>query len=421
MNVLIRQAKVICPGSSFNNKIVDLLIENGSISKIKKDLSAPSGIKVIEEEGLMVSIGWLDMQANLCDPGFEFKEDLTSGLKAAAAGGFTGLCVMSGTNPPLHNKAQIEYIINRSSNNLVDVFPVGTLSQNQEGQDLSEMYDMQLAGARAFSDYKKSVKDAGLVLRALQYTKNIGSFIITHCDERTLSSGGQMNEGESSTTLGLKGIPGLAEELMLQRNISVLEYAEGKIHIPTISTKGSVDLIRKAKANGLQVTCGVAAHNLLLDDSVLADFDTNYKVNPPLRSKKDVEALRKALENEIIDVVVSDHSPQDVESKELEFDHADNGIIALQTTFSTALTALKGENTDTLVKALSVNPRKILGLEIPTIEEGMKANLTLFTAKSESILKEKDVLSKSKNSPFIGKKLTGRVIGVINNNKGFWN
>lgn len=419
MNVLIKQAKIICPQSSFHNKTVDVLIENGTISQIKKNISA-SGVKTIEADDLLLSIGWFDMQANLCDPGYEHKEDLESGLKAAAAGGFTGIALMSGTNPPLHNKAQIEYIVNRGKNNLTDVYPVGTLSHNQEGKDLSEMYDMKLAGAVAFGDYKNPIKDAGLILRALQYTTNIDSFIITHCDDKTISHGGQMNEGETSTMLGLKGIPALAEEIMLQRNISVLEYAGGKMHIPTISTKGSAELIKKAKANGLHITCGVAAHNLLLDDTVLSDFDTNYKVNPPLRNKKDVEALRKALDNGVIDVVVSDHRPQDIECKDLEFDLADNGIIALQTAFTSALTAMKDE-TEALINALTVNPRKILGLEIPKIEEGEKANLTLFTVSGETKLNEKDFYSKSKNSPFINKALQGKVIGAVNNNKGVWN
>ncbi len=420
MNVLIKQAKVICKQSSFHNKTVDILIENGNITQIKKSISH-ADVKIIEHDNLLVSIGWLDMQANLCDPGFEFKEDMESGLKAAAAGGFTGVCIMSGTNPPLHSKSQIEYVINRGKNNLVDVFPVGTLSQNQEGKDLSEMYDMKLAGAVAFSDYKCPVADAGLILRALQYAANINSLIIAHCDDKSISAGGQMNEGETSTSLGLKGIPGLAEELMLQRNITVLEYSGGKLHIPAISTKGSVELIKKAKANGLHLTCGVAAHNLLLDDSLLSDFDTNYKVNPPLRNKKDVEALRKALENGTIDVVVSDHSPQDVESKDLEFDLADNGIINLQTAFACALSGFKGENLEVLVEAISVKPREIIGSEMPKIEEGEKANLTLFIAKDETTLSEKEIISKSKNSPFIGKPLQGKIIGSINNNKAYWN
>lgn len=420
MNLLIKQAKVIAPKSSSHNKTVDILIENGVITKIGKNINS-SGTKVIEHDGLMISAGWLDMQANLCDPGFEHKEDIESGLKAAASGGFTGVCAMSGTNPPLHNKGQIEYVVNRSKNNLVNVYPVGTVSHDQKSTDLAEMHDMKLAGAIAFSDYKNPIKDAGLVLRALQYSQNINSFIITHCDEKTISHGGQMNEGETSTMLGLKGIPDLAEELMLQRNLYILEYTGGKLHIPTVSTKGSIDLIKKAKANGLNVTCGVAAHNLLLDDTVLSDFNTNYKVNPPLRNKKDVDALRKGFENGVIDVIVSDHRPQDVECKDLEFDLADNGIIAFQTAFATALTALKANNVEGIVEAFTTHPRNILGLEQPQIEEGHKANLTLFTVKGETILEEKNILSKSKNTPFIDKLLQGKVIGVVNNNKGYWN
>ncbi|MGZ3885413.1 MAG: dihydroorotase [Bacteroidia bacterium] len=420
MNVLIKHARIIDPKSSFHNKTADILIEGGTIVQIKKGITA-SGVKTIEGDDLMVSVGWLDMQSNLCDPGFEHKEDLESGLKAAAAGGFTGICVVSGTNPPLHNKAQIEYLINRAKNSLTDVYPVGALSQKQEGHDLAELYDMKLAGAVAFSDYKKPVKDAGLVLRALQYSTNIDTLVMTHCDDKSISHEGQMNEGEMSTSLGLKGIPALAEELMLQRNIAVLEYTGGRLHIPAISTKGSAELIKKAKSNGLRITCGVAAHNLLLDDSALADFDTNYKVNPPLRSKKDVDALRKAVENGVIDVIVSDHCPQDVECKELEFDLADHGIIALQTAFPTALTALKGDYVETLVECFTTAPRSILGIEQPTIGEGAKANLTIFKTTEYSTLTEKEILSRSKNSPFIGKPLQGKVIGVVNNNKGYWN
>ncbi len=420
MNLLIKQARIIDPQSPFHNKVADILIENGVITQIKKGITS-SGVKTIEDQDLLVSVGWLDMQSNLCDPGFEHKEDLESGLKAAAAGGFTGVCVLSGTNPSLSNKAQIEYILNRSKNNLTDVYPIGTVSNKQEGTDLSEMYDMKQAGAIAFSDYKKPIKDAGLVLRALQYAGNINTLIMTHCDDKSISHDGQMNEGETSTTLGLKGIPALAEELMLQRNIAVLEYTGGKLHIPTISTKGSADLIKKAKANGLHITCGVASHNLLLDDSVLFDFNTNYKVNPPLRSKKDVEALRKAVENGVIDVIVSDHCPQDVECKDLEFDLADFGIIAAQTAFSTALTALKAEAIEAIVESLTTKPRSILNLEQPAMAEGAKANLTIFKITEQSTLKEKEILSKSKNSPFIDKPLLGKVIGVVNNNKGYWN
>jgi dihydroorotase len=280
---------------------------------------------------------------------------------------------------------------------------------------------MKSSGAVAFSDYKQPLKDAGTVMRALQYANNIGSFIITHCEDQSLAGGWQMNEGETATTLGLKGLPALAEELMLQRNLSILEYNGGKLHIPTVSSKGSVEIIKKAKSAGLSVTCGVAAANLLLDDGVLKDFDTNYKLNPPLRSKKDVQALRNGIENGVIDVIVSDHLPQDVESKELEFDHADFGMINLQTAFSCALEGLKEKNVYTLVKAFTTNPRHILGLAQPQLEEGSEANLTLFTLSSEATLTEKTNYSKSANSPFMGKALKGRVVGVINGSKSFFN
>ena len=396
---------------------MDILIEKGIITQLKKTIANEKNYKTIEADDLCVSVGWLDMQVNFCDPGNEHKETLENGLRAAAKGGFTAVCVMSGTNPPLHNKAQIEYVKNRAKDSLVDVFPIGTISYNQEGKDLSEMYDMQLAGAVAFSDYKKPIKDAGLILRALQYSANINSFIITHCDDKTISHDGQMNEGVTSTKLGLKGIPALAEELMIQRNLQILEYTGGKIHFPTISTKGSVELIKKAKANGLIVTAGVAAHNLLLDETELEGFDTNYKVNPPLRSKEDVTAVRKALENGIIDVVVSDHNPQDIESKDLEFDLANNGIIALQTAFNCMVTGVSKITLDKISEALAENPRQILGLENETIKENAKANLTLFTLNDKTTFTEKDNVSKSKNSPFIGKMLNGKVVGVINNGK----
>ena len=421
MNLLIKQATVVNTASQHHGKVVDILIEKGIISQVKKTITAEKGVKVIEAPGLCVSLGWLDMQVNFCDPGYEYKENLDNGLKTAAAGGFTGVCVMSGTNPPLHTKAQIEYVKNRSVNNLVDIYPVGTLSHDQAGKDLSEMYDMQLAGAVAFSDYKKPVTDAGLILRALQYSKNINSFIITHADDITISQGGQINEGVSSTRLGLKGIPALAEELMIQRNLQILEYSGGRIHFPTISTKGSADLIKKAKANGLSVTCGVAAHNLLLDDTELEHFDTNFKISPPLRTKEDVTALRKALESGVIDVVVSDHSPQDVECKDLEFDLADNGIIGLQTAFNCVITGIAKITPVKLAECLAENPRRILNLEAGIIAENQKANLTLFTFTGKTTLQEKDIISKSKNTPFIGKLLDGKVIAAINNDKLYLN
>lgn len=417
MNVLIKQATVVDSTSPHNGRVVDILIEKGVITQIKKSITPEKGIKTIEEEGLHVSTGWVDMQVNFCDPGNEHRETLENGLKAAAKGGFTSVCVMSGTNPPLHNKAQIDYVVNRAKSNLVDVYPIGTISHDQEGKDLSEMYDMQLSGAVAFSDYKKTIKDAGLILRALQYSANINSFIITHCDDKTISHGGQMNEGVTATKLGLKGMPALAEEIMLQRNIQILEYTGGKMHIPTISTKGSVDLIKKAKAKKINITCGVAAYNLLLDETELEGFDTNYKVNPPLRTKDDIEALKKGIADGTIDVIVSDHNPQDIESKDLEFDLADNGMVGLESCFGVLNTALNQKMpVDAIIDALTKNPRTILNLAQVSIKEGEEANLTLFNPTKKQMFEKSHIVSANKNSGIIGKELKGAVVGVVNKN-----
>jgi dihydroorotase len=421
MNILIKQAKILASNSPFYNKTMDILIEGGVIVEIKKAITPKGNIKTIEGDELTVSNGWVDMQAVACDPGFEHKETLETLIKGAAAGGFTTVCIHNYNNPALHNKSQIEYILNKTENKLVNVLPFGTITVEGKGKDLAEMHDMKTSGAIGFSDYKHPIKDAGMVMRALQYSENINSFVVTFCDDESISHGGQINEGEISTSLGLKGIPVLAEELNLQRNLAILEYIGGKLHIPTISTKGSVDLLKKAKANGLNVTCGVAAVNLFLDDTSLTEFDTNYKVNPPLRAKKDVQALRNAVTTGVIDVIVSDHLPQDIESKDLEFDLADFGMINIQTAFSCALESLKDKNIDAIVKTMSDNAYGILGLKMPVIEEGSTANLTLFSVNETTTLTEKTNFSKSKNSPFFNKELAGKVIGVINGTKSYFN
>lgn len=421
MNILIREATVWAPGSAWDGKKTDILIEGGTISQIKKSITPKGNVKIIEEEGLMVSPGWVDLQAVSCDPGFEHKETLESMISCAAAGGFTTVCVHNYNQPATHNKAQVEYIVNKTRNKVVDVLPFGTITHEGKGKDLAEMYDMKQSGAVAFSDHKQTLRDAGSVMRALQYAANVDAFIVTHCHDSSVAQGGQMNEGEVSTTLGLKGIPALAEELMLERNISVLEYAGGRLHIPTISTKGSVDIIRKAKAAGLPVTCGVAAVNLLVDDSALRDFNTNFKLDPPLRTKRDVQALRNAVESGVIDVIVSDHMPHDPECKELEFDHADPGMINLQTAFSCALEGMKEKGLGAILRCLTVSPREILGLEQPRVEEGQPANLTIFSTSGKTTLTDKTNHSLSSNSPFIGQEMQGRVVGVINESRSYFN
>lgn len=418
MNYLIKNARVVDPNSPHNGKQVDILVEQDCITQIAANIKPDKNVKLIEGENLHASPGWFDMQANFCDPGFEHREDLQSGMRAAAQGGFTGVCVMPATNPPLHSKAQIEYVVNACAANLVDVFPAGCLTQSSEGKEMSEMHDMKQAGAVAFIDYKNSIKDASLFVRLLQYAENTDSLIIAHCEDKSLTAGGQMNEGETSTHLGLKGMPALAEELLIQRNINLLAYAGGKMHIPTISSKQSADYIKQAKSKNLHITAGIAAHQLLLNDTLLSEFDTNLKVNPPLRDKSEVENLKRALINDVIDVINSDHCPEEIENKDVEFDHAAFGIIALETAYAAANTALYGSITqEKLIEKLSINPRKLLGLHIPVIKAGEKANLTLFNPDIKWTFTQKHISSKSKNTPFINYHFTGKAIGVINKGK----
>jgi dihydroorotase len=417
MQLIIKSAKVVDPSSPHNGKTVSIFIENGVIKQIASSKSqVPNNTKIIDIEGLHISPGFFDMQVNFRDPGHEYKEDLLSGCASASAGGFTGVAVMPGTHPPIHTKSEVEYVKRKTSGNIVDVFPVGAITHNTDGKELSEMYDMHSAGSIAFSDDKKPVSDAGLFLRALLYAKNFKGLLLAHCDEKTISLHGQMNEGKVSTSLGLKGIPALAEEVMVARNIFLCEYTSGKIHFQSISTAKSVELIRDAKKKGLKVTASVNAHHLALDDSSLKDFDTSCKVNPPLRTKQDIDALKKGLSDGTIDAITSDHSPEDEENKKVEFDYAAFGMIGLETCFALANTYSNLKLND-LVKKFVIRPREIFGLSVPKIKEKEKANLTLFLPNKEWKLEEKNIRSKSKNTPFIGKKLKGKIIGVVNNGK----
>jgi dihydroorotase len=417
MNILIKSAHIIDPQSDHHGKVMDILIENGVIRSIRQKITPEKNVKIIESDNLCISAGWVDMQVNFCDPGFEHKEDLETGLKAAASGGYTGVAVVSSTNPTIHSKAEVLYIRNKTKDAIVDVFPIGTLSHKQEGNDISEMYDMYLAGAIAFSDDKKPVSNAGLLMRALLYSKNFGGLVITHCDEKSISGDGKMNEGITSTMLGLKGIPALAEEVMVSRNIFLAEYTESPIHIANISTEGSAELVRQAKAKGLPVTASVAAYNMGLDDSLLSGFDSNFKLNPPLRTRADAEALRKAISDGTVDVISCDHRPQDIESKEVEFDNASNGMIGLESAFGLINSHRGRLRLETIIQALTANPRKVLGLPAVTIREGEPASVTLFDPDKEWVFEKEHIRSRSLNTPFIGSKFKGKVIGIINKNK----
>jgi dihydroorotase len=411
MNILIPKARIIDPESKWNGKTAGILIENGMITRIGENLPAP-GVPVFEAENLHASPGWFDMQANLRDPGYEYKEDLESGSRAAASGGFTGLALMPSTHPPVHSKAEVEYIRNKSKEALIDIFPVGTVSHLLEGNDLSEMYDMHLSGAVAFSDDKKPIKNSGLLLRALLYTKNFNRLVMTHCEEKSISADGKMNEGVTSTKLGLKGIPALAEEIMLARNIQLLEYTEGKLHIASVSTAQAVALIRQAKAKGLNISASVNTHHLVLNDEALMEFDSNLKVNPPLRTNADREALKKGLADGTLDVLVSDHSPEDTENKDLEFDLAAFGMLGLETAYALANT-YSGLNTEQLIQKMALNPRRLLGIPLPSIQEGQTANITLFDPALNWVFSAKDIRSKSRNTPFVGHRFKGKALAIV--------
>jgi len=415
MNLLIKSATVIDPNSSFHQKVVDILVEDGYITLIAPKVNAKA--EVVDGSGMFVSPGFFDLNCNIGELGLETKEDLQSGTKAAAAGGFTGVALMPNTQPPVHSKAEVEYLLNRAKNNLVDVYPLGAISHKRDGKDMAEMYDMFLSGAKAFTDGNRPVQDAGLMERSLLYTKGFGALIMSYPEDTAIAGKAKVHEGEMSTLLGMKGIPSLAEELMIARDLYLAEYTESKIHFSTISTTRSVELIRDAKKKGLKVTCDVAAHHLLLTDEALAGFDSQYKVKPPLRTQSDVDALVAGLKDGTIDAIVSQHTPHEIEFKDVEFEVAEFGMIALQTAFSTALKA--GLDVNLIVQKMAVKPREILNVEASIIIEGKKANLALLDPNAEWQYTKQNNQSKSHNSPLIGQNLKGKVVLVCNNNHLF--
>jgi dihydroorotase len=419
MIILLKSVKIIDPSSPHHQAKADVVIKNGVIQKIAKAGTLDDKAdKTFEGKNNHLSIGWFDLRSNFREPGFEYKEDMNSGTAAAIRGGFTGVMLMPSTEPPVNGKADVEFIKSKTASGLVQIVPSGTLSHNREGRDLSEMYDMWNSGARAFTDDKIPVSDSGLMLRALMYAKNFGGLIMSFADDKDLSAKGQVNEGVMNVQLGIKGMPALAEEVMITRDLSLAEYAEAPIHFSTISTAGSVDLIRQAKKKGLKVSADVAVHQLILDETALAGFDTNFKVKPPLRTKGDVKALHQGVKDGTIDCVCSDHSPEDIENKRKEFDLASYGIIGLQTAFGLMNKALhKDMKLEDIIGLITIQPRRILGLEIPSIREGNAADLTLFDPAAEWTFSESDIVSKSKNTPFHGEKLLGRPVAVFNRNR----
>lgn len=415
MNLLIKSATIVDPNSSFNQQVADILITKGTITQIAKDIK--TDVEVFDATGKYVSPGFFDLNCNIGELGLESKEDLQTGTAAAAAGGFTGIALMPNTQPPVHSKTEVEYLLNRAKGKLVDVYPLGSLSHKREGKDLAEMYDMYLSGAKAFTDGNRPVQDAGLMERALLYTKGFEATVFSYPEDTAIAGKAKVNEGEMSTLLGMKGIPSLAEELMVARDLYLADYTNSKIHFSTISTVRSVELIREAKKKGLQVTCDVTAHHLVLTDEVLAGFDSLYKVKPPLRTQKDIHALIAGLKDGTIDAIVSQHTPHEIEFKDVEFEVAEFGITGFQTAFSLALKA--GLMVDLIVQKLAVDPRAILGIEAAMVAVDQKANLVVFDQDAEWTFTTENNLSKSSNSPYIGQSLKGQVLLTFNNNQLF--
>jgi dihydroorotase len=420
MKLLLKQVTILDTFSPYNGSIKDILIADGLIGKIA-DSIIDTDARVVEGDELMVSNGWVDIFAHFNDPGFEYKETLETGAIAAAAGGFTNVFVLPNTQPVVSNKTAVEYIVQKSAFLPVNILPLGAISKNIEGKELSEMYDMHHSGAIAFSDGLQPVQTPGLLLKALQYIKAIDGVLIQLPVDKSISKFGLMNESITSTRLGLPGIPSIAEELMVTRDIELAKYTGSRLHITGISTAKSLQVIKEAKENGVMVTCSVTPYHLAFCDEDLANYDTNYKTDPPLRSREDMMALRKGIEEGIIDCIASHHLPQNWDNKVCEFEYASAGMIGLETVFPVINNIFPQIPASVIADLLGNNARKIFSLNKPVIKENETVDITLFTKKDEFIYTDESIKSKSKNSPFIDKRLSGKVIGIINKDRVYLN
>jgi dihydroorotase len=413
MQVLIKQAKIFSTASPYNGQTKDILITHGVISKIEDNITETAQT-VIAQPNLCVSLGWMDMFSNFGDPGLEYKETIETGAAAAAAGGFTDVLLLPNTNPTIHNKSQVAYVIEKSKPLPISIMPIGAVTKNTDGKELAEMYDMRNSGAVAFSDGTKTIEDAGMLLKALQYVKAFNGTIVQIPDDKSIGANGLINEGIVSTQLGLPGKPAIAEEIMVARDLKLARYAESNIHFTGISTAKSLQYIKRAKEGGIAVTCSVTPYHLFFTDDDVREYDTNLKVTPPLRSNADRQALQTALADGTIDCIASHHQPQNWDGKVCEFEYAKYGMIGLETVFGVVNTIMGHWSLEKFIDVLSASPRKIFGLPVPEIMAGAAACLTLFNPEVSYVFEESMIKSKSKNTPFVGKTLNGKVIGIIN-------
>lgn len=413
MKIIIREAKIIDSKSPFHNQTVDLLISDGILKEIGKSISNSENATEIKLDNLHISQGWFDSSVSLGEPGFEDRETIANGLNVAARSGFTAIALQPNSSPIIDNQSQINFVINKSNGFATQLFPIGALTKNSEGKDMSELFDMKNAGAIAFGDYNKSLDNANLLKIALQYVQDFDGLVIAYPQDANIKGNGVANEGVVSTRLGLKGIPNLAEELQIARNLFLLEYTGGKLHIPTISTAKSVQLIKEAKSKGLNVTCSVAVHHLVLTDEKLEGFDTRYKVTPPLKTDLDRKALVAGILDNTVDMITSDHNPIDIEHKKMEFDMAKNGTIGLESAFGALSTILA---LNKIIEKLT-SGKEAFGIKNDNISIGNIANITLFNPEGKSIFTKENILSKSKNSAFLGTEIKGKVYGIYNQGK----
>jgi len=420
MSILIKSAQIIDSQSPHHLKKRNILIsERGLINYIGNEL--PDAKKTVTGKNLKVSPGWFDLRVNFNDPGLEYKEDLDSGRQTAAAGGFTGVALLPNTEPVIHSKNDIRYLTSGNASALTQVYPLGAVTKSCKGEELTEILDMHAAGAIAFTDGEKPIWNTDIFLKTLLYLQKFDGLLINKPEDKYLNAFGTMNEGKVNTVLGMKGMPKLAEEIMIKRDLQILEYSGGRLHFSNISAAESVKLIRQAKKSGLKVTCDIAAYNLIWEDKMVIDYDTCFKLNPPLREQPDIRALEKGLADGTIDAITTSHSPQDKESKRLEFDHAEFGITGLQTFLSLLMSKYNWKHVLSLIDKFTTNPRTILGLDSPSIAENQKANLTIFDPEAEWEFSNEINLSKSDNNPMLGNKLKGKVIGALNNGRSFFN
>jgi len=412
MNVLLKSATIIDTDSPFHQKKKDVLIENNRIVKIGNNLTCPKDCKEVSLDDLHISQGWFDSSVSFGEPGYEERETIENGLNVAAKSGFTDVAVNSNTKPFIDSKATVAFLKNESASKATNLHPIASLSQASKGIEMAELFDMKNTGAIAFGDYNKAITNDNLMKVALLYAQNFEGLLLSFPINEAIAGEGIANEGKNSTRLGLKGIPNLAEELQISRDLQLLEYTGGKLHIPTISTAKAVSLIRNAKKKGLHISCSVAVHNLLLTDEELHSFEGNTKVMPPLRTKEDTLALLEGVKDGTIDCVTSDHNPIDIEDKKVEFDNAKYGTIGLESAFGQLANSL---DLETIVKVLATNPKKVFGIETHSIKEGNRASLSLFSPKGKSVFNTDQILSTSKNAIFLNKEMTGSVYGIYAN------